>query len=123
VTLLALAGLKPGDRWANSASPRLGVQKIMDWSATHWAKRYATGSREDVRKKTLRQWVDNGLAIFNPDNLDIATNSQLNEYCLSDEAVQAVRSYGTTLSGTPLRSISMKRRRQLKRERKPSTPR
>jgi hypothetical protein len=95
VTLLALAGLKPGDRWAASASPRLGVQKIMDWSGTHWGKPYATGSREDFRKKTLRQWVANGFAVFNPDNLDIATNSQLNEYCLSDEAVQAVRSYGT----------------------------
>ncbi len=95
VTLLALAGLKPGDRWADSTSPRLGVQKIMDWSGAHWAKPYATGSREDFRKKTLRQWVDNGFAVLNADNLNIATNSQLNEYCLSEEAVQAVRSYGT----------------------------
>ena len=95
VTLLALAGLKPGDRWANSTSPRLGVQKIMDWSGAHWAKPYATGSREDFRKKTLRQWVDNGFAVLNPDNLNIATNSQLNEYCLSEEAVKAIRSYGT----------------------------
>ncbi|MFD3465027.1 BsuBI/PstI family type II restriction endonuclease [Streptomyces sp. NPDC058682] len=94
VTLLALAGLKPGDRWADSNTPRLGVQKIMDWSGAHWAKPYATGSREDFRKKTLRQWVDNGFAALNPDNLNIATNSQLNEYCLSDEAVRAVRSYG-----------------------------
>ncbi|MFD5627081.1 BsuBI/PstI family type II restriction endonuclease [Streptomyces sp. NPDC127072] len=95
VTLLALAGLKPGDHWAHSTTPRLGVQKIMDWSGAHWAKPYATGSREDFRKKTLRQWVDNGFAVLNADNLNIATNSQLNEYCLSDEAVQAVRSYGT----------------------------
>ncbi|TDD20743.1 BsuBI/PstI family type II restriction endonuclease [Nonomuraea diastatica] len=95
VTLLALAGLKPGDRWADSTTPRLGVQKIMDWSGEHWAKPYATGSREDFRKKTLRQWVDTGFAVLNPDNQNIATNSQLNEYCLSDEAVGAVRSYGT----------------------------
>ncbi|SFY52430.1 BsuBI/PstI family type II restriction endonuclease [Streptomyces sp. F-1] len=95
VTLLALAGLKPGDHWADSTTPRLGVQKIMDWSGAHWAKPYATGSREDFRKKTLRQWVDNGFAVLNPDNLNIATNSQLNEYCLSDEAVRAVRACGT----------------------------
>ncbi|MFS7879235.1 BsuBI/PstI family type II restriction endonuclease [Streptomyces asiaticus] len=95
VTLLALAGLKPGDHWADSTTPRLGVQKIMDWSGSHWAKPYATGSREDFRKKTLRQWVDNGFAVLNADNLNIATNSQLNEYCLSDEAIQAVRVYGT----------------------------
>ncbi|WP_432928200.1 BsuBI/PstI family type II restriction endonuclease [Microbispora sp. CA-135349] len=95
VTLLALAGLKPGGRWADSTTPRLGVQKIMDWSGEHWAKPYATGSREDFRKKTLRQWVDNGFAVLNPDNQNIATNSQLNEYCLSDEAVAAVRLYGT----------------------------
>jgi BsuBI/PstI restriction endonuclease domain/BsuBI/PstI restriction endonuclease HTH domain len=94
VTLLALAGLKPGDRWADSTSPRLRVQKIMDWSGAHWAKPYKTGSREDFRKKTLRQWVDNGFAILNAENLNIATNSQLNEYCLSEQAVQAVRSYG-----------------------------
>nr|AAY33699.1 SbfI restriction endonuclease [Streptomyces sp. Bf-61] len=95
VTLLALAGLKPGDRWVDSTTPRLGVQKIMDWSGEHWAKPYATGSREDFRKKTLRQWVDNGFAVLNADNLNIATNSQLNEYCLSDEALQALRAYGT----------------------------
>jgi len=95
VTLLALAGLKPGDRWVDSTTPRLGVQKIMDWSGTYWAKPYATGSREDFRKKTLRQWIDNGFAILNADNLNIATNSQLNENCLSDEAVKAVSSYGT----------------------------
>ena len=94
MTLLALAGLKPGDRWADSTTPRLGVQKIMDWSGAYWAKPYATGSREDFRKKTLRQWVDNGFAVLNADNLNIATNSQLNEYCLSDEGAQAVRSYG-----------------------------
>ena len=95
VTLLALAGLKSGDRWADSTAPRLGVQKIMDWSGAHWAKPYATGSREDFRKKTLRQWIDSGFAVLNADNLNVAINSQLNEYCLSDEAIQAVRSYGT----------------------------
>ncbi|MEV8411264.1 BsuBI/PstI family type II restriction endonuclease [Streptomyces niveus] len=102
VTLLALAGLKSGDRWADSTTPRLGVQKIMDWSGAHWAKPYATGSREDFRKKTLRQWVDNGFAVLNADNLNIATNSQLNEYCLSDEAIQAVRSYGADAFGNAL---------------------
>ena len=122
MTLLALAGLKPGDRWADSTTPRLGVQKIMDWSA-----RIGPVAEPPVAGKiSARRPCVSGLITdsrSNPDNLNIATNSQLNEYCLSDEGAQAVRSWARALSRLLLRTFSIERRRQLKRERKPSEPR
>lgn len=67
----------------------------MRFIAEHYDKQYAENSRETFRRQTLHQFVQAGIAIHNPENPHLPTNSKDNHYCLSPEVLQVIKSFKT----------------------------
>lgn len=63
--------------------------------ADNYNKVYKANSRETVRKQTLHQFVDGAVAQINVDYFGRATNSPKYSYCLADEMLTLLHSYGT----------------------------
>jgi hypothetical protein len=66
--LLALLDLTPRKQWASAENPLLGITPIMDWVFRHYKKKYAPNSRETFRRYTMHQFVEAGIALYNPDD-------------------------------------------------------
>lgn len=67
LALLALLNLTPGKAWCDAENPLRGITPIMDWVRQHYGKDYAPNTRETVRRQTMHQFVDAGIALYNPD--------------------------------------------------------
>jgi hypothetical protein len=93
--LLALLNLTPGKPWAEAENPLVGITPIMDWAREHYEKRYAPNSRETFRKQTMHQFVDAGIALYNPDRLGRSVNSPKAVYQIEPAALALLRSFGT----------------------------
>lgn len=93
--LLALIDLTPGKSWAKAANPLIGITPIMDWARKHYKKDYAPNTRETVRRQTMHQFVDAGLALYNPDKPDRPVNSPKAVYQIESAALALLRSFGT----------------------------
>ncbi len=65
--LLALLNLTPGKPWSKAENPLVGITPIMDWARQHYDKEYAPNTRETVRRQTMHQFCDAGIARYNPD--------------------------------------------------------
>lgn len=94
-SLLALLDLSPEKRWADAGSPMLGITPIMDWMSRHYDKDYKPNTRETVRRQTMHQFVEAGLAVYNPDKPDRPVNSPHAVYQISPEALALLKGYGT----------------------------
>lgn len=75
LTLLALAEIGPRSDWGRAKRPLLRVRNMMDWFRVEYAREYAPNSRETFRRFTLRQFVDAGIAVLNPDDPTRPVNS------------------------------------------------
>lgn len=95
LTLLALLDLEPTSAWAEAANPARGITEMMDWFRLHYRKAYKPNTRETVRRQTMHQFVEMGLAIANPDKPDRPVNSPYYAYILDPAAVKLMRSFGT----------------------------
>lgn len=95
-TLLALARLTEASSWADAKNPRLGVRAILDWIREELDFPIAENTRETYRRQTLHQFRDAGFVVLNEDDPSRATNSSLNNYKLTDEALTVVRAFGTS---------------------------
>ncbi len=95
LTLLALAGMRAGVGWSGATASTLGITEIMGVMREHYGKAYAPNSRETVRRQTIHQFRDAGLALINPDDTERPTNSGDTDYRLSPEALALLRTYGT----------------------------
>lgn len=61
--LLAIADL-PSDRaWEDASAPLIGITPIMDWARKHYDKDYAPNTRETIRRQTMHQFVEAGIAV------------------------------------------------------------
>lgn len=92
--LLALLDLTPGKAWRTAGNPLLGITPIMDWVKTHYGKHYAPNTRETIRRQTMHQFCDAGLALYNPDQPDRPTNSPHTAYQIESTALQLLREFG-----------------------------
>lgn len=96
LTLLALCQMTPSRPWSEAARKSLTIRKgVMDYIRDVFDVTYAENSREQFRRKVLHQFVQAGVALFNPDDPTLPTNSQNNHYAISDEALAAIRTFGT----------------------------
>ncbi|MEO1145998.1 MAG: BsuBI/PstI family type II restriction endonuclease [Cyanobacteria bacterium J06638_22] len=93
--LLALLNLTPGKPWAKAENPLLGITPIMDWVREHYEKDYAPNTRETVRRQTMHQFVDAGLALYNPDKPDRPVNSPKAVYQIESAALSLLRTFDT----------------------------
>lgn len=94
--LLALLNLTPDKIWEQSGKSLMGVTPIMDWARQHYGKDYAPNTRETVRRQTLHQFVDAGIALYNPDKPDRPVNSPKTVYQIEDTVLELIRSFGTS---------------------------
>ncbi len=93
--LLALINLAPGMPWAKAENPLMGITPIMDWAREHYDKDYAPNTRETVRRQTMHQFVEAGIALYNPDQPNRPVNSPKAAYQIEPAALALLRTYGT----------------------------
>jgi BsuBI/PstI restriction endonuclease len=93
--LLALLDLRPGRTWAQAQNPLMGITPIMDWIREHHEKKYAPNTRETFRRHSMHQFVDAGIALYNPDKPDRPVNSPAAVYQIEPAALALLRSFGT----------------------------
>lgn len=104
--LLALLNLTPGKSWAKAENPLIGITPIMDWAREHYDKDYAPNTRETIRRQSMHQFCDAGVALYNPDKPDRPVNSPKAVYQIEPAALALIRTFDTPawhdrLSGRP----------------------
>lgn len=96
MTLLALCGLTPDAAWSTAKRRRCTVTKgIMDYLKEHYGTEYAPNTRETFRRQVLHQFVQGGIAEYNPFEPNLPTNSPKAHYAATEAVLKAVRRYGT----------------------------
>ena len=94
--LLALLDLRPRQEWAIAKNPLVGITPIMGWARDHYGKEYAPNTREAIRRQTMHQFVDAGIALYNPDKADRQVNSPKAVYQIADSCLAVLRSFKTS---------------------------
>lgn len=94
--LLALLNLTPGKAWADAESPLVGITPIMSWARDHYGKEYAPNTRETIRRQSMHQFCDAGVALYNPDLPGRPVNSPKAVYQIEPAALALLRSFGTS---------------------------
>ena len=94
LTLLALIDLKPSDLWSGLKRPLMGITPIMEYIREYYGRAYAPNTRETIRRQTMHQFVEAGIAVYNPDDPSRAVNSPKACYQISDEAARVIAKYG-----------------------------
>lgn len=94
--LLALLNLSPEKTWPEATASLLGITPIMDWIHAHYRKRYAPNTRETVRRQTMHQFVDAGIALYNPDDPSRAVNSPMAVYQIEPTTLTLLRTFGSS---------------------------
>jgi hypothetical protein len=95
--LLALINLTPNKSWSDAENPLIGITPIMNWARKHYDKEYAPNARETIRRQTMHQFCDAGIAIYNPDKLDRPVNSPKAVYQIEPTTLSLLRTFGSTL--------------------------
>lgn len=95
LTLLALVDLKPSGAWDELRRPLMGITPIMDYAREHYGREYAPNTRETFRRQTMHQFVEAGIAHYNPDDPARPVNSPNACYQVSEEALYMIVTYGT----------------------------
>lgn len=93
--LLALANIEEDDNWESAEKPALRIVDMMNFMAEHFSKVYKPNTRETIRKDTIHQFVEGAVAERNTDLVDRPTNSPNFCYCLTDEMLELIKTYGT----------------------------
>ena len=91
--LLALLDLRPKRKWSEAQNPPMGITPIIDWIRDHYKKTYAPNTRETVRRQTMHQFVDAGIALYNPDKADRPVNSPAAVYQIEPAVLTLIRSF------------------------------
>jgi len=95
-TLLALCNIKEKDKWPKAFKQSHGVTKgIMTFISKNYEKEYAPNTRETFRRQVLHQFVQAGIADYNPDIPDLPVNSPRAHYAVSEIALETIKAYKT----------------------------
>ena len=93
--LLALVNLTPRKRWVQAENPLMCITPIMEWVRKLYLKEYAPYTRDTVRRQTMHQFVDAGIAVYNPDKPDRPVNSPKAVYQIEPATLELLRSFGS----------------------------
>lgn len=95
-TLLALCNIRENDKWSKAFRQSHGVSKgIMKFISENYHKEYAPNTRETFRRQVLHQFVQAGIADYNPDIPDLPVNSPRAHYAISEIALETIITFGT----------------------------
>jgi hypothetical protein len=92
--LLALLNMTPNKKWGDAESPLMGTTPIMDWAKEHYGKAYAPNTRETIRRQTMHQFCDAGIALYNPDSPNRPVNSPHAVYQIEPSALALIKTFG-----------------------------
>ncbi len=96
LTVLALCGIKENDPWINANRHSVTVTKgIMYFVADNYHRDYKRNTRETFRRQVLHQLEQAYIIDYNPDDPTLPTNSPNAHYSLTEEALDAIRSFNT----------------------------
>ncbi len=96
LTLLALSGIKPNDSWQDISSKSLTLSKdIIEFVNVYYLADYKPNTRESFRKIALKPFVENNIAVLNPDNPKLSPTSSKTHYALTDLALNVIKTYNT----------------------------
>ncbi len=95
LTLLALLDMKPSGSWSDLKRPLKGITPIMEYTHEHYGREYAPNTRETFRRQTMHQFVEGGVALYNPDDPDRPVNSPNACYQVSEEVARVIATFGT----------------------------
>lgn len=90
--LLALAGVAPDSKWKDARNEWMRIHDIIQFTSVNYGLTYAENSRETIRKQALHRFRTAALIEDNGK----ATNSPNYRYRLTEEALQIVRTIGTS---------------------------
>ncbi|WP_339166675.1 BsuBI/PstI family type II restriction endonuclease [Brevibacillus sp. FSL L8-0520] len=93
--LLALLNLTPDKEWSQAENPLIGITPMMEFCREHYGKEYAPNTRETFRRFTMHQFVDAGIALYNPDNPTRPVNSPKAVYQIEPETLALLRTFGS----------------------------
>ena len=97
LTLLALCNIKENEKWKNATKQSLKVTKgIMSFVNDKYKVNYAPNTRETFRRQVLHQFIQACIIEYNPDNPKLPVNSPNAHYAVSDTALAAIKTFGTT---------------------------
>src|SRR5688572_31421316 len=86
--LLAITDMTPNKPWSKAAAPLIRITPIMDFAAKHYrSKPWKPNTRETIRRQTMHQFCDAGIAVYNPDDPNRAVNSPKACYQITPEAL------------------------------------
>ena len=90
---LALANIRPKDKWKGAKAPLLPTVDIMDFIRKHYAQDYKPNTRETIRRQTLHQFEQARIVDRNRDDPSRSTNSKYNNYSLTPPILSALKKY------------------------------
>lgn len=91
--ILALANIRPSDRWHSATAPLLRTVNIMEFIRSRYGMDYKPNSRETIRRGTLHQFEQARIVDRNRDDLTRATNSMDNNYSLNEPILNILAEY------------------------------
>ena len=91
--LLALLNLGPNDDWSDANQPLIGITPMMEFARERYERDYAPNSRETFRRQTMHQFMEGGLARYNPDKPDRPVNSPKAVYQIEPTALELIRKF------------------------------
>jgi len=93
LSLLALLNLTPDKNWQQAEAPLIGITPMMDFMREAYGKEYKPNTRETVRRQTMHQFMDAGLALYNPDKPLRSVNSPKAVYQIEPIALELLQQF------------------------------
>jgi hypothetical protein len=90
---LALLDLGPTHRWDAARDPLRGITPIINFVGRKYGLQYAPNTRETVRDEAMKYFVDEGLAVRNPDDPGRPTNSGKTVYQIEPLALKLCQAF------------------------------
>jgi hypothetical protein len=104
-TLLAVLDIKETESWSQAKQRLIGIHGIIKFIKANYGNEYAENSRESIRKETLRQFNQAFITEKNPDDPNRATNSSLNAYRATSEALEVIKKFGNSQWGNSIKGF------------------
>lgn len=98
LTLLALCNIKEDTPWADAMRTSQRITKEIMAFVNEYYKAdapYAPNTRETFRRQVLHQFIQAGVANYNPDDPTLPVNSPKAHYAITQEALEVAQAYGT----------------------------
>ena len=108
--LLAIQNLTFDKPWREAANPLMGITPIMDWAREHYQKKYAPNTRETIRRQTMHQFVQSGIALYNPDLPERPVNSPHAVYQIEPACLRLLNTFGDSSYPKQLSAYLAKRK-------------